>query len=103
MELFGWPQNGSYFKVPPLTNGRPSYSTTMPLQNMSHGCDCVTTIFSLTGSRTAYLKFVSAATLPDPDTIRTLPLFMSAAWTGLMGIKVPNVLHCLCVPACACR
>ena len=49
----------------------------MPLQNMSQASACVRNV-SATGSQTAAWKFVSVATLPDPATISTWPLFISA-------------------------
>ena len=51
--FFGWPQNGSYFRLPPLTKTRPSERTTMPLQNMSHGCPLITLSVSANTSSTA--------------------------------------------------
>ena len=44
----------------------------MALQNMSHTSDCVVIVFAWR-FQTAARKFVSAATLPEPETISTLP------------------------------
>ena len=73
----GWPWNGSYCRLPPLTKMRPSDSATMPLQNMSHASDWVVIVFAWR-SQTAARKFVSAATLPEPETISTLPSYVTA-------------------------
>src|SRR4051812_19865127 len=66
---------------------------TIPLQNMSHGIDCVTTTLSPGTSSTAERKFVSAATLPEPETISTLPLCIRALCTGLIGIRNGSVVQ----------
>ena len=86
--------------MPPLTNGRPSGRTTIPLQNISHASDWVTSVSSC-GSQTAAWYCVTVGTLPEPDTISTLPLFMRARWIGLIGIGDANVRHCPCTPAWA--
>ena len=75
--LRGWPWNGSYCRLPPLTRMRPSDNATMPLQNMSHASDCVVIVLACR-SHTAARKFVSAATLPEPETISTLPSYVTA-------------------------
>src|SRR3954465_15585308 len=66
---------------------------TIPLQNMSQGIDCVTETVSPCTSSTAERKFVSAATLPEPETISTLPLCISALCTGLIGIVNGSVVQ----------
>src|SRR5271163_10334 len=81
--------------VPPMMKGRPSGKTTIPLQNISHATGCVVTV-SLAGSQTPAMKLVFAATLPEPETINTLPLCIIATWTGLMGICVGRVFHWPC-------
>src|SRR5882724_4036603 len=72
----------------------------MPLQNMSQFTGCVVTD-PVAGSKIPAWKFVFPATLPDPETIRTLPLCSSAECTGLMGIRFGSVCHCPCVLAWA--
>src|SRR4051812_35989347 len=60
---------------------------------MSHGIDCVTVTLSPGTSSTAERKFVSAATLPEPETISTFPLCISALCTGLIGIRNGSVVQ----------
>jgi hypothetical protein len=73
-------------------NTRPSGSTHIPLQNMSQASVCDAKVFA-TGSQTTARKFVSVATLPEPATTSTLPSFVSARCTGLIGITLGSVRH----------
>ncbi len=77
-ELFVAPKNGSYCVVPPAMKTRPSGRVTMPSQNMSKSTGCVV-MFPVFGSQSALSKSVLPNTFPDPVTIRTLPLRISAA------------------------
>src|SRR5579864_1373808 len=83
-----------------MTNGRPSGSTIMPLQNMSKSTAIVVTV-SVWGSQTAAVQFGLLATFPDPDTINNLPLCISAMCTGLMGTVVGSVCQVPVTLACA--
>src|SRR3954449_10261995 len=83
---------GSYLIVPPRTNGWPSGSTTMPLQNMSHRMRNERSV-RLTGSKTAASPFGVGSRLPEPAMTSTLLLCISATWTGLMDISTGSVVH----------
>ena len=50
----------------------------MPLQNMSQPMGWVVMVPAW-GSHSAAWKFLFVGTLPEPETISTLPLFKSAA------------------------
>src|SRR5690348_3215158 len=98
--------------VPLAMNGRPSSSSTMPLQNMSQDRENWLIVCPLTGSNSSAPDLLDGpkggpdghpdcdgGQFPDPATTSTLPLLSSAAWTGLIGmvIGVPllaNVVHC---------
>ena len=59
---------------------------------MSHPTSC-RVIVPVCGSHTAASNLVFEASYPDPATISTLPLFMSAMWMGLIGIRYGSVVH----------
>src|SRR5207247_2006769 len=73
-------------------NTRPSARITMPLQTMSHPSGCVVMVLAC-GSHMAARKFGSVGRFPEPATINTLPLFITARWTGLIGIRYGSVCH----------
>src|SRR5204863_2811348 len=88
---------------PPLTKTRPSGSVTIPLQNMSQPSTCWL-IVPACGSHNPARKVVSVATLPEPETINTLPVLSRAACTGLIGIRSGSVVHCpITDDVCACN
>ena len=78
--------------VPPMTNGWPSGSTTMPLQNMSHEILNDRSV-AVTGSNTAASQFGFGSTFPEPAITSTFPLCISATWTGLIDMIVGSVVH----------
>src|SRR5436305_3694614 len=91
-EVRGSPKKGSYRRVPPRTNGRPSGKTTMPLQNMSQVILNVR-IVADGGSQTPACQFLLSGSLPEPATTSTLPVCIRATCTGLMGMAEGSVTH----------
>src|ERR1700761_6016926 len=106
------PSKGSYCMVPLAMNGRPSSRSTMPLQNMSQDRENWLIVCPLTGANSNAPELLDGpyggpdghpdadgGQFPDPATTSTLPLLSSAAWTGLIGMVLANVVHWPCTLA----
>ena len=64
----------------------------MPLQNMSHEIRNDRSV-AVTGSKTAASHFGFGSRAPEPAMTSTLPLCISATWTGLIDINSGSVVH----------